>query len=423
MQDTIRTILDPDDIKLLATCEVRAGTIIEVLQKKYPDKYVHARIVYNIDQVIQHKNSGTSDADNHNRSRLATIAIMSDETKDTFSWLFSSHLHAIGELISKLLFTDADLAMIAVVLELRKQLALMQELLNKSVYVFDVVVKPKRVKTFKWTVNIEHATLEGLKNFIRGACPTPALENDGAVLNILNDEGKYFPVNDQDLRELLQVFVSKNNLKFTVIVETPSKPFNEWTFPKNEKYKAALRKLFDELETRVATTPIDLSYEATKSIYSYTYLASATYPFKDQVKIVPERLIEGKNGRGNLNYGESRTTGRIMGRKRKADEIDDEPGFNKVWGIVTDAEKWYFTKCSQDDEGKLSFKLTKPPLFVAYEDKDMKERAEKILGHIIWLLEESQKADSDVILDKEREVKKYGSSSNLAGKSDTVDRS
>ncbi|UZO03091.1 uncharacterized protein OCT59_023504 [Rhizophagus irregularis] len=108
-----------------------------------------------------------------------------------------------------------------------------------------------------------------------------------------------------------------------------------------------------------------------------------------------------------------------LGHKRKADEIDDEPGFNKVWGIVTDAEKWYFTKCSQDDEGKLSFKLTKLPLFVAYKDKDMKERAEKILGHIIWLLEESQKAD----LDKEREVKKYGSSSNLAGKLDTVDRS
>ncbi|PKC14927.1 hypothetical protein RhiirA5_408836 [Rhizophagus irregularis] len=54
--------LDPDDIKLLATCGVRAGAIIEVLQKKHPDKYVHARIVYNVDQVIQHKNSGTGDA-------------------------------------------------------------------------------------------------------------------------------------------------------------------------------------------------------------------------------------------------------------------------------------------------------------------------------------------------------------------------
>ena len=53
---------------------------------------------------------------------------------------------------------------------------------------------------------------------------------------------------------------------------------------KNEKYKEALRKLLDDLETRVATTPIDLS-----SIYSYIYLVSATYPFKNQ------------DGRGNLD--------------------------------------------------------------------------------------------------------------------------
>jgi hypothetical protein len=68
------------------------------------------------------------------------------------------------------------------------------------------------------------------------------------------------------------------------------------------------------LETRVETTPINVSYEATKSIYSYAYLASATYPFKDQIKIVPEKLVEGGNGRGNLDYGiESRSTRRIIG--------------------------------------------------------------------------------------------------------------
>ncbi|EXX77781.1 uncharacterized protein OCT59_027104 [Rhizophagus irregularis] len=128
-----------------------------------------------------------------------------------------------------------------------------------------------------------------------------------------------------------------------------------------------IKKRCVNLETRVATTPIDVSHEATKSIYSYTYLVSATYPFKDQVKL-QEKLIEGKNGCGNLDYGiESCTTGRIiglievkkddfkqgfaeaivqldssLGRKRKANEMDDGHGFDKVWGIVTDAEKWYF---------------------------------------------------------------------------------
>jgi hypothetical protein len=50
-----------DDVKLLATCGVRAGAIIEVLQKKYPNKYIHAHIVYNMVQAIRNKN-GTSDA-------------------------------------------------------------------------------------------------------------------------------------------------------------------------------------------------------------------------------------------------------------------------------------------------------------------------------------------------------------------------
>ncbi|PKK61641.1 hypothetical protein RhiirC2_760490, partial [Rhizophagus irregularis] len=59
---------------------------------------------------------------------------------------------------------------------------------------------------------------------------------------------------------------------------------------------------------------LNKSVHATKSIYSYTYFVSATYPFKDQVKVVPEKLIEGKNGRGNLDYRiESCTTGRIIG--------------------------------------------------------------------------------------------------------------
>ncbi|PKK70554.1 hypothetical protein RhiirC2_849825 [Rhizophagus irregularis] len=210
--------------------------------------------------------------------------------------------------------------------ELLDQVASLQALLNKSVHVFDVVVSSKRTKSFKWTVNIERATLDGLKNSIRAMNQTPALENDGAVLNMLNDSGKFSPRNDQDLREMLQVDFLEALQRMDVcelygLSDDPNPSIDVYPVfscgcadTKNEKYKEALRKLFDELETRVATTPIDVSYEATKSIYLYTYLVSATYPFKDQVKVVPEKLIEGKNGRGNLDYGiESRTTGRIIG--------------------------------------------------------------------------------------------------------------
>jgi len=113
------------------------------------------------------------------------------------------------------------------------------------------------------------------------------------------------------------------------------------------------------LDTCITTTSIDVSYEATKSIYSYSFLASATFSFKSQIKIIPEKLVKGKNGRRNLDYGiESCITGRTIGlievkkddfkqgfaqatvqmksslsRKRKADEIDDEYGLDKVWGL------------------------------------------------------------------------------------------
>ena len=48
-------------------------------------------------------------------------------------------------------------------------------------------------------------------------------------------------------------------------------------------------------------------------------------------------------------------------------------------------------ECTQDSEGKPSFKLSKL-LSVAYKDKDMKDKVEKVPGHIIWLLEEAQKS-------------------------------
>ncbi|CAI2188535.1 2362_t:CDS:2 [Funneliformis geosporum] len=55
-----------------------------------------------------------------------------------------------------------------------------------------------------------------------------------------------------------------------------------------------------------------------------------------------------------------------LSRKRKANEIDDEYDMDKVWGIVTDAEKWNLWN-------------------------GMKDMTEKVLGHILWLLEEAQK--------------------------------
>ena len=154
---------------------------------------------------------------------------------------------------------------------------------------------------------------------------------------------------------------------------------------KDEKSRTAVKNLMTELKLRIKTTPLDMAYEATKSIYSYCYLASGVSFYEDNFKIIPEKLIEGRNGQGNLDYAiECRSTGRILGlvevkredfmkgfaqasvqmessltgRKRKAEEIDDERVVDKVFGIVTDAREWYFMECTLDEEGKPSFKLS-----------------------------------------------------------------
>ncbi|CAI2193735.1 995_t:CDS:1, partial [Funneliformis geosporum] len=139
--------------------------------------------------------------------------------------------------------------------------------------------------------------------------------------------------------------------------------------------------------------------------------------FENNFKIVLEKLVKGHNGQGNLDLAiECRSTRRIAGlvkvkrddfkqgiaqatmqmessltcRKCKASEIDDEKKMDIVWGIVTDAEKWYFMECTFDKEKKPAFKLSKP-VIVEYDDENLQAKVEKVLAYIVWLLDETQK--------------------------------
>ncbi|CAG8635933.1 15628_t:CDS:2, partial [Dentiscutata heterogama] len=112
-----------DEVRLFIASRVRGGTIIEVLQCKNPEKYIYACNIYNIVQVIRCEKSISSDAsllylelvkqkqenptyyidalfenkDNHlialcwiRPNQLEAIALISDETKNIFTWLFES---------------------------------------------------------------------------------------------------------------------------------------------------------------------------------------------------------------------------------------------------------------------------------------------------------------------------------------------
>ncbi|CAG8733471.1 31467_t:CDS:2, partial [Racocetra persica] len=254
---------------------------------------------------------------------------------------------------------------------------------------FDVVVVHPKQKANKWTANIEHATLEGLKDYIRKMYQPPALENDGAELNLINDGEKYFPHNDQDLREMLRMFVSKNNIKFTMFIETPSKAFSDWFFPKykdleNDSSRVIHRNLITK---RLKSISIS-GNEASKSQTQWVW------PSRFCNRLTPNH----KNG-----WRDRRDEDFYKGIAQNAVQLESALSNRKC-------------KASEMEDEKPSFKLSKP-VTVVYDDEDLQAKVGKVLGHIAWLLEEAQKPDSDS-QSEERVIKKHRSSSNLTGKSD-----
>jgi hypothetical protein len=163
--------------------------------------------------------------------------------------------------------------------------------------------------------------------------------------------------------------------------------------------------------------------------------------YEGKFELRPEKNITGPNGHGPVDFAidllqTAKTVGvtevkdedvfkgiaqnavqlesALSNRKRKANEMEEGAFMGKVFGIVTDAEKWYFLECSLDDQERLRFKLSKP-IVVVYDSDDMEGMVERVLGHIAWLLDEVQKPDSDS-RSVEREIKNVRSSSNLIGK-------
>ena len=174
-------------------------------------------------------------------------------------------------------------------------------------------------------------TLEGLKNSIRKMnLGLPALENDGAVLNFTYEIKRYSPRNDQDFSKMLRQFVSKNSFKLIVVIETPSKAFSDWTFPKvcqlyelcesedpslsvfppftcgikvleDDSSQAILKRLIVELNARFKSIPIS-GNEASKSQYVCSYLVAGANLYEGKFELRPEKNITGPNGHGPVDF-------------------------------------------------------------------------------------------------------------------------
>ncbi|KAF0432866.1 crinkler family protein [Gigaspora margarita] len=116
--------------------------------------------------------------------------------------------------------------------------------------------------------------------------------------------------------------------------------------------------------------------EASRSLFVSSYLVAAANLFPGKFEVRPEKYIAGPNGHGLVDYGLVMTqTSKLV-------------GITEVFGIIADAENWYFLECTLNDSEDLDFKLSKP-VIVMYEDRDMENMISTVLGHITWLLNET----------------------------------
>src|SRR5438045_2631868 len=205
---------------------------------------------------------------------------------------------------------------------------------------------------------------------------------------------------------MLQLFVSKNNFKLIVVIETAVKAFLDWSFPKvcqlygldesddpslsvfppftcsrkdlkDNSAQEILRNLITELKAHcLKTIPIN-GNEASKSQYVCSYLVAGANLYEGKFELRPEKNITGPNGYGPVDFAidllqTAKTVGvtevkdedfykgiaqnavqlesALSNRKRKASELEERIFVGKVFGIITDAEEWYFMECSLDEQ-------------------------------------------------------------------------
>ncbi|GBC36854.2 hypothetical protein GLOIN_2v1774909 [Rhizophagus irregularis DAOM 181602=DAOM 197198] len=164
-------------------------------------------------------------------------------------------------------------------LEIREKLGSLQALLNKSVHAFDVIQRDIHLGTIKTSAKCSGYSYQ--------------ITASSLLYSLRLPQKPFFP----KVSELYGLSDDPNP-------STDMYPVFHCGYVdlKDEKSQSMVKHLMAELELCQKTTSLDVAYEATKTIYSYCYLASRVSFYEKNFKIIPEKLITGHNGQGNLDY-------------------------------------------------------------------------------------------------------------------------
>ncbi|CAG8694655.1 16562_t:CDS:2 [Dentiscutata erythropus] len=320
-------------------------------------------------------------------------------------------------------------------------------------------------KSFTWTVDLSKASLNNIKQKILNILPLPqdmtadiltlhfSKENDKSSEELEFKNDKYFQI-------YLKQYVKASSLSLKVQVYTLQKAFSEWKlgavcelfelpsdFQEFSKFRCGIDDLKDQKasellehllkDLKLRREAISENLEAIKSKFVEPFLVIATSLFDGKVKLFPEHDVQGKYGRGSLdfclylkeiivgvvevkkedfNQGVAQTAMQLYcslekNMKRKRSEMEAENLFiDKAYGIVTDSRLWYFIECVVNEDDKPKFSIdSKQGVIIDWGEKTvpLENGVRVVLGHIVWLLKEAEKLIESKLSEKKRRIATY----------------
>ncbi|KAF8949845.1 hypothetical protein BGZ46_004914 [Entomortierella lignicola] len=265
------------------------------------------------------------------------------------------------------------------------------------------------------------------------------------------------PSDDAQFRNVILQYRKTNANTITVALETPTKKYTDFTLAEvnslyeisnlespeilelpsfegissepldSDLHKESLKRLIEELHSRIRAIPALSLNEATRSTYVFSFLTQAVLIFNSDLTLAPERSLRGRHGHGKTNYSIKSLAGDgtrhalgvtevkhedfrkgvaqnimqlesslTMWKRRRCDDNEgereaesDESVPMRAYGIVNDAVNWYLLECKIDQSGESSrpqFKVSKLDDIVNYRKSTWKDDAASMLGQIVWLI-------------------------------------
>ncbi|CAG8753635.1 29370_t:CDS:2, partial [Racocetra persica] len=289
----------------------------------------------------------------------------------------------------------------------------------------------KKSKKFSWTIDFSNLSLKELKTYIHYQLSFPEDVDPGDLIlcgsndNAKNNEEQ--SLNDKSYEQYLKSCIATNSLSLKINVYTVQKPYSEWTFnavndifelpthytdiPKftcgtdkleDEKSQKLLLHLIEDLKIRRST--IHGVSEAYNSKFVLPFLAMASSVCGAKVKIYPEEYIQGKYGRGPVDFCmilekiiisvlEVKRDDFIQGtaqiivqlhssleNSRKRRHEDDDFVIDKAYGIVTAV-----------NYDKPEYRIHSKEGTSINWGSNFEEGVTEVLGQIVWLFKDTEK--------------------------------